>query len=90
MKKKEKKEENKSNKKNIIIVVLIAIITLLALASIIIIYNNKNSDAVKFKEEYESLNGTIREKDGKIIRSINIPKNNPMVYSGANEIVEHR
>lgn len=88
MKKNEKKEENKNNKKNIIIVVLIAIITLLALASIITIYNNKNSDALKFKEEYESLNGTTREKDGKTIRSITIPKNNPMVYSDADEIVD--
>ena len=88
MKKNEKKEESKISKKNIIIVVLVAVITLLVLASIITIYNNKNIDALKFKEEYESINGTTREKDGKTIRSITIPKNNPMVYSDADKIVD--
>ena len=88
MKKNEKKEESKISKKNIIIVILIVVITLFALASIITIYNSKNSDAIKFKEDYESLNGTTREKDGKTIRSITIPKNNPMVYSDADKIVD--
>jgi predicted bacteriocin transport accessory protein len=48
----------------------------------------KQTDAQKFKEEYESLNGTIREKDGQEIRSIEIDKDNPFVYATAEEIVE--
>lgn len=46
------------------------------------------SDAEKFKEEYETLNGTTREKDGKTIRAIEIPTDNPMVYADENEIIE--
>lgn len=46
-----------------------------------------NEEAMRFKEEYESLNGTIREKDGKTIRSITIDKENPIVYKEASDIV---
>ena len=45
------------------------------------------TDASKFKEEYESLNGTTN-KSGKVIRSITIDKDNPIVYSTAEEIVK--
>ena len=47
-----------------------------------------NLDAIKFKKDYESLNGTKREKDGKTIRSITIPKKNPFVYKEAEDIVK--
>lgn len=55
--------------------------------------NNKeekkvSADAIKFKEEYESLNGKTREKDGNTIRSIKIPKDNPMVYIAAEDLVK--
>lgn len=46
------------------------------------------SDAQKFKEEYESLNGTKREKDGKMIRSIEILEDNPFIYKEASDIVK--
>ncbi len=46
------------------------------------------SDAIRFQEEYESLNQTIREKDGQEIRSIQIPKNNPIIYQEASKIVQ--
>lgn len=45
------------------------------------------SDAVKFKEEYESLNGTV-SASGKEIRSITIDKDNPMIYKSADDIVK--
>ena len=47
----------------------------------------KQSDAVKFKKEYESLNGT-KSSSNKTIRTISIDKENPMVYSTADAIVE--
>ncbi len=53
--------------------------------------DNKNkdlTDGAKFKEEYEKLNGIIREKDGKKIRSINIAEDNPMKYKSADEILD--
>lgn len=46
------------------------------------------TDAMKFKEEYESLNGTIREKDGQKIRTIEIPLDNPIIYKNASDIVK--
>lgn len=46
------------------------------------------SDAQIFKEEYEGLNGTIREKDGKTIRTITIDSENPIVISSGEEVLE--
>lgn len=48
----------------------------------------EKSDAIKFKEEYESINGIVREKDGKEIRTIEIDEENPFVYKEAEDIVE--
>ena len=48
---------------------------------------DKNSDAYKFKNEYESLNGT-KSDSGKEIREIAIDENNPVIYKTAEEIVE--
>ncbi len=38
----------------------------------------ENADAIGFKNEYESLNNIVREKDGRTIREITIDKNNPV------------
>lgn len=46
------------------------------------------TDAYKFKQEYESLNGEHREKDDKEYRSITIDVDNPMVYSSFDKINE--
>ena len=48
----------------------------------------KESDAMKFKKEYESLNGTIREKDKQTIRTLSIDQDNPMVYSSCQDIID--
>ena len=67
----------------------IGIVIVIALAiTYFITGKNNNQDSIKFKEEYEELNGTIREKDGKKIRSVTIPENNPMIYSDEDEIVD--
>lgn len=49
--------------------------------------NNSNSDRLKFKEEYESLNGVENENNGKTYRIINIPDDNPFVYKEASDII---
>ena len=49
--------------------------------------NKEISDAEKFKEEYESLNGT-KSTSGKKIRSIEIDKDNPFIYKEASDIVK--
>lgn len=48
----------------------------------------KKTDAIKFKEEYESINNKTNESNNKKYRSITISKNNPFVYSTAEKIVE--
>lgn len=44
------------------------------------------SDSKKFKNEYESLNGT--KVEGKSVRNINIDKNNSFIYSSAEEVAK--
>ncbi len=48
---------------------------------------DKNSDAYKFKTEYESINGE-KNGSGKEYRSLNITNDNPFIYSSAKEISE--
>lgn len=73
-------------KKLIIIIVLV-----LALGTIFgVIYTKdkklKETDAYKFKQEYESLNGQ-KNDSGKKYRTLNISKDNRIKYSTAKEIV---
>ena len=46
-----------------------------------------SKDAKIFKDNYESLNGVVN-KNGKEHRSLNIPKDNPIVISDAQEIIK--
>ena len=48
----------------------------------------KETSTNEFKKEYESINNTVNEKNGKKYRSVNIPDNNPMVITTAEEIVK--
>lgn len=66
-----------------ILVIMMLFITCFSLSAC----SKKQTDALKFKEEYESLNNTTREKDGKKIRSIDIDENNPFIYKDAEDIV---
>ena len=47
-----------------------------------------NADALKFKEEYESLNDTIRESDGAKYNNVAIDKNNPIKYVTVDEAID--
>jgi len=46
------------------------------------------SDAIKFKREYESLNGTVRQSDGEKYNSVTIPKDNPIKYIDCKEALD--
>ena len=46
------------------------------------------TDAEKFKQEYESINNKKNKKSGKKNRTITISKDNPFIYSNAEEIVD--
>ena len=67
-------------KKFVILFFMICIITL-------IVGCQKETDAVKFKKEYESLNGKT-SVSGKKIKSINISKDNPIKYSNFDEVLK--
>jgi len=69
-------------KKYIILIILLLIV----LISSILYINYKNNDQIKFKNEYESLNGK-KSKSNKKIRTITIPKDNMIVYKTEEDIV---
>lgn len=48
---------------------------------------NINSDASKFKQEYEKVNGE-ESYGGNITRELNIPEDNPFIYKSAGDIVK--
>ncbi len=50
-------------------------------------FKEESSDALKFKEEYESLNGTSNSS-GLEYRSVTISEDNPYVYKDAEKIVQ--
>lgn len=50
--------------------------------------NNKQTDALKFKEEHEALNNQIIEGMTKEYLSISIPKDNPIKYSNFSEVFD--
>ena len=61
--------------------------TLLIMVSILCLIGcGKESDATKFKNEYESLNGT-KNNSGKDIRTISIDSDNPFIYKTEDDIV---
>lgn len=72
-------------KKNLIVVCVLAFVILL---SLFVFLNKGESDAIKFKKEYEELNGTIRKSDGAKYNSVSIDKDNPIKYIDAARAVE--
>lgn len=44
------------------------------------------TDALKFKDEYESLNGKVRESTGAINKDVSIDSQNPIVYADFEQI----
>ena len=68
------------------IVALLAVFLLFQYNKDDVIYENK--DAVKFKEEYESLNNKENSNNKKLYPTVEINKNNPIKYSNYDEIIE--
>lgn len=68
-------------KKKIVLYILIGIIVVFGGISLFVFTRNMTmSDAVKFKEEYESLNNTVRKSDGATYGELLIDKDNPIKY----------
>ncbi len=71
------------------VIIGIVIVLALVLAGVGIYFVAfRETDAMKFKEEYESLNNTIRESDGEKYNNVDIPKKNPIKYVTISEALE--
>ncbi len=71
-----------NNKKLLVIIALILSLFLVTGCD----KEEEKSDAVKFKEEYESINGKF-DDDKQIIRNLSVDEDNPFIYSTAEEII---
>ena len=82
-------------KRETIIKVAVSIVALVAIAVGIFIFSDKeeekketpSKDAVKFKEEYESLNEQVREGTQNTYSAITIPEINPIKYVSVKETI---
>ena len=64
-------------KKRLIVIILVALF----------LVGCSNKDAIKFKEDYEALNGKTNA-NGKVHRVVNIDENNPYVEVSAEEVLK--
>lgn len=75
-------------KKNIFIIISVVVILALLLIGGYFLSKKEDSvetDAIKFKNSYESLNDTIRESDGHKYNNVTISEDNPFIYVSAKE-----
>ena len=79
------KDGTTMNKRSIF--VIIALIIVLIITGCSYEKKDKTSDALKFKEEYESINGESVEGTDYKVRTLSIPEDNPIVYADANDII---
>lgn len=75
-------------KKKVALIITAVILLIGVIVVLLVNVNKASADAVKFKEEYEALNGTIRQSDGATYSSIDVPNNNPIKYIDAKETLE--
>ena len=79
----------KSNKIYMIVIFVCAALVIgLCGYAIITHKDEKISDAIKFKNEYEALNGVVNEATDNKYIEVNIDEENPMVYKTGKEILD--
>lgn len=76
---------NVKDNKKILVASLLVVLLIVSLLAKNLTENKVRNDSKRFQEEYESLNGTVRESDGAIYQSISIPIDNPIVYVDTKE-----
>jgi len=74
------------NKKILTITIIVALV-LLAITTTIFFFTKNETDALKFKKEYEAYNNETNSS-GKTYRNLNISKNNPIIYLTPEELLE--
>ena len=78
-------------KKTVVIVISLLIILGMMVIGMISIFNDKqriSGDSLKFKEEYEILNGKYYEEGNVIASNLEIEKNNPYIYLNENDVLD--
>lgn len=75
-------------KKYQIVIMVVVFLIISGCGMLFMIKGNDNSDALKFKKEYESLNNTVRESDGEKYNNISIDKKNPIKYINTTKTLE--
>ena len=75
------------NKKKIILLIILVVLVLGIGRYFLLVHKEQNKDALRFKTEYEALNGT-KNSSGFTHRTVSISKNNPFVYVTGEEIVD--
>lgn len=84
-------EENTMRKENILRVAIIMVCVLIGLVAIAVSLKDKketlNSDAMKFKEEYESYNNQENSSKTAKYLAVTIPEKNPMKYASLEEVM---
>ena len=68
--------------------IIIGVLLLIGVLFFFLKSETQESDALKFKREYEMLNDTIRESDGAKYNNVVIAENNPIQYISATEAVQ--
>ncbi len=76
------------NKKYLIGGVIFLVLLIISFFIVKYELDRKNSDAYRFKEEYESLNNTVRESDGATYNNLTIDSENPIKYVSVKEAIE--
>lgn len=82
------------NKKKVIMIVVGILVVITLVVGGILLFTNKKEvekpspDALKFKEEYESLNDTVREGTKNTYSAITIPEFNPIKYVSVKEVID--
>lgn len=70
------------------VIVATIVIVIIGGGLFFLLKKENNSDALKFKEEYESLNNTTREKDGMAYNNITISDDNPVKYINSEDALK--
>lgn len=78
--------------KKVLLMIILGLMVLASMLGVLAIRNNEKnpilkSDAVKFKEEYEALNGKINESNQMNYPIVELSEENPFVYKTDDEIV---
>jgi len=75
-------------KKYQIVIMVVVFLIVSGCVVLFMVKENDDSDALKFKQEYEELNNTIRESDGQKYNNVSVAKKNPIKYINTTEALE--